>query len=206
MQAAAREMDIPSTHPPPMAATAPSALEAVFRRHHEAVFRAAYRITGDAMDAEDVLQTVFTRLLRREARPELPEPPALMESSQLDPEAAGSYLHRAAVNAAFDLLRARRRSRSVRLEEVSDLAHAAEDPGENPAHRPLRRELRTRLREALTRLSPRSAEIFALRYFEGLGNHEIARTLGTSQTAVAVMLHRARHRLQKELAPLGDLS
>jgi len=208
-------MDIPSTQPPPMSSTRPIGLEVVFRRHHEAVFRAAYRITGDAMDAEDVLQTVFTRLLRREATPAIPGTPVTPVTSvtpvtpaniELDPESAGSYLHRAAVNAAFDLLRARRRSRSVRLEEVSDLANAAEDPGETPEHRPLRRELRTRLREALTRLSPRSAEIFALRYFEGLGNHEIARTLGTSQTAVAVMLHRARHRLQKELAPLGDPS
>jgi RNA polymerase sigma-70 factor, ECF subfamily len=209
VQAAARETDIPATQSPPMAPIAPIGLEAVFRRHHEAVFRAAYRITGDAMDAEDVLQTVFTRLLRREAgqagREGWPHPEH-PESLQIDPEGAGSYLHRAAVNAAFDLLRARRRSRAVRLEEVADLAHAAEDPGESPERRPLRRELRTRLREALTRLSPRSAEIFALRYFEGLGNHEIARTLGTSQTAVAVMLHRARHRLQKELAPLGDPS
>lgn len=167
-------------------------LEAVFRRHHEAVFRAAYRITGNPMDAEDVLQTVFTRLLRRE------------EGADLDPDGAGSYLHRAAVNAALDLLRARRRSRAVRLEEAADLA---DDPESGPERRPLRRELRSRLREALLSLTPRSAEIFALRYFEGLGNVEIARSLGTSQTAVAVILHRARHRLQKELAPrAGDPS
>src|SRR5262245_2071476 len=79
VQAAAREPDIPETQSPPMTPIAPIGpitpiapigpvgLETVFRRHHEAVFRAAYRITGDAMDAEDVLQTVFTRLLRREA-------------------------------------------------------------------------------------------------------------------------------------------
>lgn len=183
MPAAALERTI--EHPPPVA------LEAAFKRHHEAVFRAAYRITGNPMDAEDVLQTVFTRLLRRD------------ESRELDPDGAGSYLHRAAVNAALDLLRARRRSRAVRLEEAAELP---EDPGSGPESRPLRRELRSRLREALTRLTPRSAEIFALRYFEGLGNLEIARHLGTSQTAVAVILHRARHRLQKELRPLGDLS
>src|SRR5208283_627243 len=37
----------------------------VFREHHSTVFRAAYRVTGNASDAEDVLQTVFMRLLRR---------------------------------------------------------------------------------------------------------------------------------------------
>jgi RNA polymerase sigma factor (sigma-70 family) len=50
-------------------------------------------------------------------------------------------------------------------------------------------------------LSPRSAEIFTLRYFEGVGNLEIARQMGASQTSIAVILHRARHRLQKELLP-----
>jgi RNA polymerase sigma-70 factor (ECF subfamily) len=54
----------------------------------------------------------------------------------------------------------------------------------------------------LGRLSPRQAEIFTLRYLEGLGNLEIAKMLGSSQTSIAVILHRARHRLQKELAPL----
>ena len=65
--------------------------EALFREHHGAVYRAAYRITGNAMDAEDVLQTVFTRLLRRERQRPFRE--------------RGSYLHRAAVNAALDLMR-----------------------------------------------------------------------------------------------------
>src|SRR5215813_6492041 len=40
-------------------------LESLFRQHHDRVFRAAYRITGSVMDAEDVLQTVFLRLSRR---------------------------------------------------------------------------------------------------------------------------------------------
>jgi hypothetical protein len=59
-------------------------LEQVFREHHAAVFRAAYRITGNADDAEDVLQTVFLRLVKRDSGAEpidnLP-----------------SFLHRAAV-------------------------------------------------------------------------------------------------------------
>ena len=170
----------------------PEALEALFREHHGAVYRAAYRITGDAMDAEDVLQTVFTRLLRREEQPDLSE-------------SAGSYLHRAAVNAALDLMRRRKRSRRVDLEEVGESLVDRSDPGPERARG--NRELKTRLREALSRLSPRQAEIFTLRYLEGLGNLEIARLLGASQTSIAVLLHRARHRLQKELGPLeGELS
>lgn len=165
-------------------------LEAIFREHHGAVYRAAYRITGNAADAEDVLQTVFTRLLRREEQPDLSN-------------SAGSYLHRAAVNAALDLMRRRKRARAVDVDDVSDQL-VDEDAG--PERRRGSREIARRVREALGRLSPRQAEIFSLRYLDGLGNLEIAKMLGSSQTSIAVILHRARHRLQKELAPLeGDL-
>ena len=169
----------------------PEALEAIFREHHGSVFRAAYRITGNAADAEDVLQTVFMRLLRREEQPDLSN-------------SAGSYLHRAAVNAALDMLRRRKRARAVDLDEVGDqLVDDVNQPERNRGNR----ELSRRLRAALTHLSPRQAEIFTLRYLEGLGNLEIARMLGSSQTSIAVILHRARHRLQKELGSLqGELS
>lgn len=170
----------------------PEALEALFREHHGAVFRAAYRITGDAADAEDVLQTVFTRLLRREDQPDLSE-------------SAGSYLHRAAVNAALDLIRARKRSRTVDIDGMGDHLVDQADPG--PERRQGSRELARRLREAMSSLSPRQAEIFTMRYFEGLGNLEISKMLGATQTSIAVILHRARHRLQKELGSLeGELS
>ncbi len=183
MQAAAYEK--PAMKPP-------EALEALFREHHGAVYRAAYRITGEAADAEDVLQTVFTRLLRRE------EPVDLSAG-------AGSYLHRAAVNAALDLMRARKRARSVDLDEVGESLVDEASPG--PERRQGSRELGRRLREAMSRLSPRQAEIFALRYLEGLGNLEISKMLGASQTSIAVILHRARHRLQEELGSLeGELS
>jgi RNA polymerase sigma-70 factor, ECF subfamily len=165
----------------------PEDLEALFREHHGAVYRAAYRITGNAMDAEDVLQTVFTRLLRREEQPDLSE-------------TAGSYLHRAAVNAALDLMRRRKRSKKVDLDEVGDRLVDDTQPGPERARG--NQELKVRLREAMSHLSPRQAEIFSLRYLEGLGNLEIAKMLGSSQTAIAVLLHRARHRLQKELGSL----
>lgn len=165
----------------------PEALETLFREHHGAVYRAAYRITGNAMDAEDVLQTVFARLLRREEKPDLSE-------------SAGSYLHRAAVNAALDLMRKRSRSRSVDLDEVSDQLVDGKNLGPDRAQG--NRELAGRLRRAMAVLSPRQAEIFALRYLEGIGNVEISKMLGSSQTAIAVLLHRARHRLQKELGAL----
>jgi RNA polymerase sigma-70 factor (ECF subfamily) len=162
-------------------------LETIFQEHHERVFRAAYRVVGNANDAEDVLQTVFLRLLRRDGGAHLSDSP-------------GSYLHRAAVNGALDLLRARVRARGTPLEDVE--WGLADESGERPDRRQGGREIRDRLRDAMTKLSPKAAEIFALRYLEGYGNHEIARMLGVGRSTVAVTLHRARKKLQAELRPL----
>jgi RNA polymerase sigma-70 factor, ECF subfamily len=156
----------------------------VYLEHQGRVFRAAYRITGNVQDAEDVLQTVFLRLLRR-------DDDALELAQNL-----GSYLHRAAVNAALDVLRRRRTAGSVDLDEVGPTLVDLSPVRPDEVHRAA--ELRSWLRRAVARLSDRAAEMFALRYFEGYDNPEIARMLGTSKVAVAVTLTRTRHRLRRE--------
>jgi RNA polymerase sigma-70 factor (ECF subfamily) len=163
-------------------------LERLWHEHAAALFRAAHRITGNPSDAEDVVQTVYLRLARRPER-ELAE-------------AAGGYLYRSAVNAALDVVRARNRAGWVPLEDGPGAFEPASD-GLDPEGERRRLELRRQLRLALARLSPRAAEMFSLRYFEGLGNHQIAELLGVSSGVVAVLLHRTRARLQKELAALN---
>jgi RNA polymerase sigma-70 factor (ECF subfamily) len=133
----------------------PFPLEQVFREHQRRVFRAAYRITGNAQDAEDVLQTVFLRLARRE--------PGTLPVDNLS-----SYLYRAAINAAFDLFRSRRDTESVALEEAQGSLPAPVDGA--PDRIQEAQELRAWLRRALTRLRPRAAEAFTLRYLEGYEN------------------------------------
>jgi len=45
----------------------------------------------------------------------------------------------------------------------------------------------------------------SLRFLEGFSNPQIARMLGISQVLVAVIVHRTRQQLRKELRPyLGD--
>ncbi len=162
-------------------------LEAVFQRHNRLVFRSAYRVTGNPSDAEDVMQTVFLRLLRREGSLELGSNPE-------------GYLHRAAVNAALDLLRSRKSARSISLEDTS--AQATQDFSPGPEARHAATEIREWLRDAVGRLNNTAAEMFVLRYFEGYGNREIADLMGTSQGTVAVTLHRTRSRLQEEIGSL----
>ncbi|MEM6797480.1 MAG: sigma-70 family RNA polymerase sigma factor, partial [Acidobacteriota bacterium] len=61
------------------------------------------------------------------------------------------------------------------------------------------RELRRGLRQAVLSLSDKAAEIFTLRFLEGVPNQEIADQLGMTQNAVGVALHRARNQVQKEI-------
>jgi RNA polymerase sigma-70 factor (ECF subfamily) len=150
-------------------------VERLFQTYHGLVFRAAYRITGNVTDAEDVLQTVFLRILGRDGS----APP--VENSE-------SYLRRAAINAALDVVRARRVAETVPLADLQSSRGELE-----------RSDLRDCLRRSLASLNPRAAEIFALRFLEGYSNPEIARLLGVSQVRVAVTVHRARRQLQKEI-------
>ena len=114
---------------------------------------------------------------------------------------SGSYLHRAAINAGLDLLRSRGRARAVPLDDEGEQPVLEEGhPAAQPENRVRRREIQGLLRAGLAKLSPRAAEVFALRYFEGYGNTEIAEILGTSRETIAVTLHRSRARLKEELA------
>jgi RNA polymerase sigma-70 factor, ECF subfamily len=179
-----KEKDVhasPLTRPAPDAAPDDS-VAALFTQHHDRVFRVARRITGNASDAEDVLQTVFLRIVRRD------DPP-------LRSDDAANYLHRAATNASLDLLRRRKAAKSEPIE--NDERFHDHQPSPEAAHEGA--EIRDRVRAALAELTPRAAEIFVMRYFDGYGNREIARLLNTSWSTIAVTLHRTRAKLQKDL-------
>jgi len=177
----------------PMQVHSAGEIEKIYSAHHGRILKAAYRVTGNLSDAEDVLQTIFLRMIRR-------------EPGQAWPENLESYLYRAAINAALDVLRLRRESSMVSLDVSLDnrldnagektVQFASHDPSPERAH--ASGEVRAWFRAALTKLSPRTAEMFVLRYLEGMGNREIARMLDTSQAVVAVTLFRTRNKLQKD--------
>ena len=152
----------------------PRDFERLFQEHHALIYRVAYRITGTAEDAEDVLQTLFLRLLRRGP------------SLDFDGNPKG-YLHRAAINIALDIIRLRRRTVPPD-ESITVDARTGEAT-----------ESKQLVRAALKELSPKLAEMFVLKHVEGYDNDEIARLIGTSRGSVAVMLFRARVRLRKSI-------
>jgi len=153
---------------------APAEFAALYERHCDAVFHIALRVTGNPADAEDVLQTVFLRVL-----------------AGSEQEAAGrpaAYFRRAAVNAAVDLLR----RRAVHAETAYDdsAPHAAVEPT---------LLLKVQLRRAIATLDKDDAILFLLRFVEGFSNQELADEFQLEKNNVAVRLHRIRRRLQAEM-------
>lgn len=160
-------------------------LEELFRVHGRDVFKTAFRVTGSESDAEDVVQTVFLRLL------------ANRHAGRVRRDEAGAYLRRAATNAALDSLRRRKTRAAVPLDDAP--AEMLADLGPSAERRLSGQALGRALRDGLGQLNPRAAEAFVLRYLEGMSNGEVATTLGTSAPVVAVTLHRARRTLQKHI-------
>jgi RNA polymerase sigma-70 factor (ECF subfamily) len=157
-------------------------LAQLFAAHHRRVLVAAYRITGSMADAEDVAQTVFMRLIH---------------SEDLAMKNAGSYLYRSSINGALDLLRRRKTAATEPLEAATQASSV-----ESPEREVSGRELGEFLRQAIGELAPRAAEMFTLRYLEGLQNREIAKLMETSQAVVAVRLHQSKAKLKKRLKEL----
>jgi RNA polymerase sigma-70 factor, ECF subfamily len=157
----------------------------LFRVHYQLVYRTAFSVTRSAADAEDVLQTVFLRLVRR------PFPAGLKKNPK-------AYLYRAAFNSAVDLLRARPRELSAA--DAERLANVVSPDWK------LAEEAERRLYDAIASLHPASVQILMLRYVHNYSLAEIAGLLGTTRGTIAVSLFRSRARLRKLIRALGETS
>ena len=159
----------------PIVMTSSADFAELYECHYTAVYRTALRVTGNFADAEDVLQTVFLRILNQGGQ---------SESVQM-PEA---YFRRAAANAAIDLLRRRVTHAEMHLDD----AFAREA-------RETTTLLKEQLRRAIATLEQNDAILFLLRYVEGLSNGELAEMFGQEKNSIAVRLHRIRQALQIEM-------
>ncbi len=156
-------------------------LERIFDRHYELIYRTAYSLTGSVADAEDIVQTIFVRLLSRELPPDLTTAPE-------------RYLYRAAFNLSLNTIRDRKRQVLTDTMEEFDRGYC---PGHANTEEVL---LDQRLHEAIALLHPAAAQIVILRYVHDYRLADIAGMLGTSRSTVAVSLFRSRARLKKFLS------
>lgn len=159
-------------------------------RHSRAVFRLAYRITGNEQDAEDVVQESFLRAYRQLGRFE----------SRAN---FGTWLYRIVANCSMDLMRSKHtrheRSRSDELEAIESVP-AVDAPG--PQRLAESAEIRERVAEAMGALSPVERAAFTLRHHEGRSIQEISAILGLGTSAAKHSVFRAVKKLRMSLAPM----
>jgi RNA polymerase sigma-70 factor (ECF subfamily) len=154
-----------------------------YRSRLEAV---AYRIVGSRADAEDVVQRVFQ---------------ALPRGSYQGTASLWAYLHRAAVNASVNLLRARRRRETLCQDLGRESALHVSPVAADPEAQVLEGELLACVARALLRVKPRHRRVLVLRIKHGLSNVEIAEQEGVPPATVATWLRRGREELRTALAP-----
>jgi len=145
----------------------------IVRDHGPMVYRVAWRILGDADEAEDVGQEVFLGLHR------------LLSSRRI--RNIGGFLRRLAALRALDRLR--RRKTAITFTEVTTV------DSRTPEAELIEQELAGAVREAIARLPERMGAVFCLRYAEGMSNVQIAEALEISPSAVSTALNKARQRL-----------
>ena len=155
--------------------------DAVYRECVADVHGYALSVLGDRPSAEDVTALAFERLYRSRAR---------LDTARGTPRA---WLFAIVRNAALDELRRRRRQPQTLTCGDGPGAAGAIDPA-RLLERLAEREI---VREALARLSPREREIVLLKFHGQLGNAELGRVLGISESNAGTRLHRALEQLRR---------
>lgn len=170
------------------------AFRSLVDRHSRYVFNLAYRLTGSAQDAEDVVQDTFLKAYRQLSRFE----------ARSD---FRTWLHRIAVNRAIDLIRSRRHRELGHDPEDLDQAFASPAPdGEaaGPERLLMSVEIRTRVSEGMSRLTASERLAFTLRHVEGLPIREVAAAMGLKTEAAKNSIFRAVRKMRAALEPFVE--
>lgn len=151
------------------------------------IYRLAYGITQDSMEAQDVTQEVFIRILRR------------IEDFQ-ERASISTWIYRITVNAGLDRVRARQRKREILPIEAylpsftpeGTYAEEIVDWSEAPLDHLLNREALEKIQDAIDGLPEDLRVVLVMKDVEGLHLKDICEILELSLPAVKSRLHRAR--------------
>lgn len=152
------------------------AFAAIFRRYHQGLYRFCLAIVGNPEDAQDALQNTMVKVMRAL--------PGEERTIDLKP-----WLYRIAHNESIDLLRRRRESRELDVEQIA--------PGYGLAEDAATRERLRRLVADLKELPERQREVLVMRELSGFEFEEIASALGTSGAVARQTLYEARQSLRQ---------
>jgi RNA polymerase sigma-70 factor (ECF subfamily) len=166
----------------------PPSWDEVVREHADRVYRLAYRLTGNAHDAEDLTQETFIRVFRSLAN--------------YKPGTFEGWLHRITTNLFLDMARRRSRLRMEGLPEDTDRL-AGDDPSPEQVYAAT--HLDPDLQDALDELPPEFRAAVVLCDVEGLSYEEIGATLGVKLGTVRSRIHRGRQALRASLERRREL-
>lgn len=158
------------------------AFEALVSRHQRHVYQLCYRFVGNHEDASELAQDAFVRAYRALATFE--------EQAQFS-----TWLHRITVNVCLNRLALKTLPRAP-LGDI-DRTPGREEPADAAV---LRREREAHLREAVARLPKKQRATLILRVYHDLPYGEIARILGSSESAAKTNFFHALGSLRKLLA------
>ena len=167
----------------------PDDFRSIVEEHTNLVYGVAYRMMGNAQDAEDVTQETFLSAFRH------------WESFR-GGSSVGTWLYRIAVNACLMRLRKEKRARAARVDPGyadADVLDWAPDPSGTPEEHAINSELREEMVKALAALPSDLRAAVVLRDVQGMSNSEAADILGVSVPSVKSKLHRGRVVLRKRL-------
>ena len=156
----------------------------IVRTHSTRVYRLAYRLTGNAHDAEDLTQDVFVRVFR--------------SLHSYTPGTFEGWLYRITTNLFLD---SARRKKKIRFDGfVEDAQERLPGREPTPERAALDQMLDVDVSDALSSLAPEFRAAVVLCDIEGYSYEEVADTLGIKLGTVRSRIHRGRALLRKELA------
>jgi RNA polymerase sigma-70 factor (ECF subfamily) len=146
----------------------------------------AYRMLGDATEAEDAAQEVFVRAWNQ------------LHTFQQE-RRFSTWLLSIASHHCIDVLR--RRKPTAPLDDVALYVESEEAAPDEIA---LQGEQREIVKKLLNTLPEKYRSVTVLRYYNDLSYDEIARVTGLTESAVKTQLHRARRMLAQQLVATGQ--
>ena len=174
-----------------------AAFTELVRRYEGKVYQLALRLTGNQMDANDVIQEVFLSVYQK-------------LHTFRGQAAFSSWLYRITANASFAKLNQRKRAAAVSIDDVLP-AVEGQSPGgtfsewsQKPDTILFNKEARAALEKAINDLPEEFRTVVILRDVENQSNQEVAEILNLSVAAVKSRLHRARLALRRTLGEYLD--
>ncbi|HIW68028.1 MAG TPA: RNA polymerase sigma factor SigE [Candidatus Dietzia merdigallinarum] len=155
-------------------------------QHGDRVYRLAFRLSGNAHDAEDITQEAFIRVFR--------------SLDKYKPGTFEGWMHRIVTNLFLDL--ARRRAR-IRFEALPEDAERVPGRERSPEQVLSEESFDPVLQTALANLSPEFRAAVVLSDIEDLSYEEVGRILGVKMGTVRSRIHRGRAALRAELEAAG---